>query len=78
MLNNYSDIDECEQGADNCSRVLPAPATCVNSIGGYRCSCDNYIGYRLAPDYKSCAGNPYVTLILIIYRTYNAVFLYRC
>lgn len=69
------DINECEQGTDNCSLTLPAPATCINDIGGYRCSCDNYNSFRLALDYRSCEGN-YVTPG-VVYNVPNAAFPYR-
>ena len=57
------DIDECQEGTDECSRSVPAPATCINEEGSYRCSCANYVGYRLSPDGRSCEG-----CVLRIYR----------
>ena len=35
------DVDECDQGLDNCN----SDATCTNTVGGYNCTCnDGYIG----------------------------------
>ena len=51
-----TDINECEEQIDECSRSLPAPAACVNEAGSYRCSCTNYIGHRLASDERTCEG----------------------
>ena len=58
------DINECIRGTDNCSRSDPAPATCINGMGGYkyRCSCDDHLGFRLAADYSSCTGTQLILL----------------
>lgn len=42
-----ADIDECANGTSNCSQY------CVNTIGSYRCSCnDTY--YELATNHQTC------------------------
>ena len=52
-----SDINECERRLHNCSTDDPAPAKCVNLVGGFRCSCADYLGYRLdKSNYASCEG----------------------
>ena len=44
----HSDIDECENGDDDCRQV------CNNTPGSYECSC--YSGYFLRSDSQSCEG----------------------
>ena len=44
----YTDIDECEDGPNNCSTV----ANCTNTLGSYSCQC--YIGYT--GDGVNCTG----------------------
>lgn len=57
----HTDINECEEQIDSCSKLGPAPANCINGIGDYRCSCANYRGYRLASDNSSCVGKQMCT-----------------
>ena len=56
-----TDIDECENRTDNCSRDGEAPAECINLPGDFTCSCDHHIGYTLnTSDYASCEGQIFV------------------
>ena len=52
----YSDIDECEEMSDDCNGVGPTPAKCINTEGGYECSCSQYTGYRVSADGTTCEG----------------------
>ncbi|CAI8042420.1 Matrilin-2 [Geodia barretti] len=40
--------------SDNCNRVGPTPAECINTEGGYECSCSQYTGYRVSADGITC------------------------
>jgi len=42
------DIDECENGTNNCGQ------NCSNTLGSYYCSCID--GYVLLSDYHNCFG----------------------
>ena len=42
-----SDIDECA-GVNDCSQV------CTNFVGGYRCTCNDDVNWRLDADRKTC------------------------
>ena len=52
----YADIDECSEGIDTCSKSGPTPARCINTEGSYRCTCDEYVGYRLSTNGTTCEG----------------------
>lgn len=42
-----TDIDECENGRDNCDT---APDACVNTSGGFKCECpDGFVGTGVGP-----------------------------
>ena len=56
IRDSYSDIDECAEMRDNCNRVGPTPAECINTEGGYECSCSQYTGYRVSADGITCEG----------------------
>ena len=56
LKKHTTDIDECSEGIDECSRSGPTPARCINTEGSYRCTCDEHVGYRLAPDGTTCEG----------------------
>ena len=47
-----TDIDECVESNGGCQHV------CNNSVGSYRCLCDN--GYSLGENKHSCEGNIYI------------------
>ncbi|XP_077993211.1 protocadherin Fat 4-like [Glandiceps talaboti] len=41
LIMTTGDVDECNQGLDNCN----SDATCTNTVGGYNCTCnDGYTG----------------------------------
>lgn len=44
----FIDIDECEEGTDNCAQ------NCIDTYGSYSCSCDP--GYKLASNDYGCNG----------------------
>ena len=44
----YLDIDECEEGADECDH------NCTNTDGSYYCTCMD--GYELESDNHTCKG----------------------
>ena len=44
----FSDIDECNDGNDNCSQ------TCTNTVGSFVCGCN--ISYLLDIDGVTCIG----------------------
>ena len=44
----FADINECKLVTTDCDQ------TCVNTIGGYSCSCND--GYTLNNDNVSCSG----------------------
>ena len=55
-----SDEDECQSGDKNkCSQ----PDNCVNSDGGYNCTCD--IGYVLDSDKRTCNRESTETIKII-------------
>ena len=47
--NVTADINECASGNGGCHH------TCRNTVGSYRCSCNN--GYSLSGDNHTCTGN---------------------
>ena len=48
VLNNFTDINECDEGTDVCAQ------NCIDTEGSYNCSCG--IGYTLATDELGCNG----------------------
>ena len=50
------DIDECEEGIDDCNKTGSTPAKCINEEGGYTCSCDSHRGYELSLNNQTCEG----------------------
>ena len=48
LLSFHADIDECENGVDNCD----TNAICSDTAGSFRCSCKD--GYR--GDGTNCTG----------------------
>lgn len=50
------DIDECGEEIDHCDETGPAPAQCINTDGGYTCSCDIHSGYKLSQNNQTCEG----------------------
>ena len=49
MIFSATDIDECDNGTDNCS----SNAYCNDTIGSYECTCN--VGY--SGDGVTCEGN---------------------
>ena len=49
---------------DNCSEIPLAPAECINTDGGFRCACDNYLGFTLSSNGTTCEGEPYIIIIM--------------
>ena len=52
----YADVDECSEGIHKCNRSGPTAAGCANIEGGYRCTCDAHVGFRLSMDNTTCEG----------------------
>ena len=57
------DVDECGSKMDNCSEIPPAPAECINTDGGFRCACDNDLGFTLSANGTTCEGEPYIIIM---------------
>ena len=55
-----TDIDECNEGTDNCSQ------TCTNAEGNFTCECDD--GYYLDIDETTCIGM-YLEYIIVLNST---------
>lgn len=52
-----SDIDECAENLDNCTREVQS---CVNTVGSFRCAdreLDCILGLRYDPITQQCQGN---------------------
>ena len=64
ISNMSSDIDECSEGIDTCNRSGPTPARCINTEGSYRCTCEEYVGYRLSTNGTTCEG------MCVLFETY--------
>ena len=65
------DIDECGSKMDNCSEIPPAPAECINTDGGFRCACDNRLGFTLSANGTTCEGEPYIIIMDNILHLYS-------
>ena len=57
MILSHLDIDECEEGTDECDQ------NCTNTNGSYYCTCMD--GYKLESDNQTCTGN---NLLNILYK----------